>query len=166
MRVSASTYPDNLGHKNYPGCFRCHDGAHFKVQNGVLTNEAIPSSCATCHTFPQVGTGTSVSSFLIGPRPASHTERFWLFDHKEIAATDDGASCAACHTVTYCQNCHDSPSINVPHDNILFDHPGLIDQLDGTASCALCHQPTYCERCHPKGVPGFSSRPPPSESPH
>ena len=28
MKVSARTYPDNLGHMDFPGCFRCHDGGH------------------------------------------------------------------------------------------------------------------------------------------
>ncbi len=55
MRVTGTTYPNNLGHQSSPGCFRCHDGAHYKVENGVLTKEAIPSACATCHTFPQIG---------------------------------------------------------------------------------------------------------------
>jgi len=26
MRVSWQAYPDNIGHKEFPGCFRCHDG--------------------------------------------------------------------------------------------------------------------------------------------
>ena len=55
MRVTGTTYPNNLGHQSAPGCFRCHDGAHYKVENGALTKETIPSSCSTCHTFPQIG---------------------------------------------------------------------------------------------------------------
>lgn len=26
MKVTWGTYPDNIGHMDYPGCFRCHDG--------------------------------------------------------------------------------------------------------------------------------------------
>ncbi len=157
MKVSASTYPDNLGHKNSPGCFRCHDGAHFKVENGVLSKESIPSSCATCHTFPQVGASGTTSSFLIGERPDTHADRFWVFDHKTLAGSDAGkATCAACHTQTYCENCHKSPAINVTHDNMLFNHAKVI-AAQGTTTCGLCHQPQGCEKCHPAGVPGFTS---------
>ena len=31
MKVTAATYPNHMGHEDWPGCFRCHDGAHFKV---------------------------------------------------------------------------------------------------------------------------------------
>ena len=27
MKVTWGTYPNNIGHKAYPGCFRCHEGA-------------------------------------------------------------------------------------------------------------------------------------------
>ena len=30
MKVTATTYPNNLGHQDFPGCFRCHDGGHFR----------------------------------------------------------------------------------------------------------------------------------------
>src|SRR5665647_1814467 len=62
MKVQAKTYPDNLGHQNSPGCFRCHDGAHYLVVKGKITNEKIPSECSTCHTFPQIGTGATDAS--------------------------------------------------------------------------------------------------------
>jgi hypothetical protein len=44
MRVSWGTYANNLGHQDFPGCFRCHDGAH-KSDDG----REIPSACDTCH---------------------------------------------------------------------------------------------------------------------
>ena len=28
MKVTWGTYPNNIGHNNFPGCFRCHDGNH------------------------------------------------------------------------------------------------------------------------------------------
>lgn len=163
MRVSASTYPDNLGHKDYPGCFRCHDGSHFKVVNGQLSSEAIPSQCSTCHTFPQVGSSGAATSFLIGERPQSHTDRMWLFNHNKLAtnangqatANGSGTQCAACHTQSYCENCHTSPAINVPHANMPQTHPAIIKKV-GLQTCALCHQAGYCERCHPNGIIGFS----------
>jgi nitrate/TMAO reductase-like tetraheme cytochrome c subunit len=44
MHVTWGTYFNNLGHMNWPGCFRCHDGNHVAA-NG----EVIPNDCSTCH---------------------------------------------------------------------------------------------------------------------
>jgi hypothetical protein len=44
MNVTWGTYPNNIGHMDFPGCFRCHDGAH-KSKDG----REIPSDCGTCH---------------------------------------------------------------------------------------------------------------------
>ena len=44
MMISWGTYPNNLGHDLFPGCFRCHDDNH-KTDSG----KAIPQDCATCH---------------------------------------------------------------------------------------------------------------------
>jgi hypothetical protein len=46
MNVTWGTYPNHIGHKDSPGCFRCHDGEH-KTADG----QAIVSDCDTCHTF-------------------------------------------------------------------------------------------------------------------
>jgi hypothetical protein len=44
MDVTWGTYPNNIGHKNFPGCFRCHDESHE-----TETGEVISQDCATCH---------------------------------------------------------------------------------------------------------------------
>ena len=44
MDVTWGTYPDNLGHTNSPGCFRCHDGNHVSADG-----KTIPNDCDTCH---------------------------------------------------------------------------------------------------------------------
>lgn len=151
MRVTAATYPDNLGHEAYPGCFRCHDGAHYKVVGGSLTTETIPSACATCHTFPQIGENTS--GILIGQRPSSHDDRLWIFDHKTAVSAVDPAStsCGACHTRTYCENCHNTPAVQVPHDDMVYNHAAVIRKT-GSGACVLCHRPSYCEQCHVGGI--------------
>src|ERR1035438_3178178 len=41
MKASWKVYPDNIGHKDWPGCFRCHDGLH-KTADGkrsIKTND-------------------------------------------------------------------------------------------------------------------------------
>jgi nitrate/TMAO reductase-like tetraheme cytochrome c subunit len=44
LKVTWGTYPDNLGHTDFPGCFRCHDDAH--VTSGKKT---ITQDCSVCH---------------------------------------------------------------------------------------------------------------------
>lgn len=46
MKITWGTYLSHLGHKNSPGCFRCHDDAH-KTADG----KAITQDCSTCHTL-------------------------------------------------------------------------------------------------------------------
>jgi nitrate/TMAO reductase-like tetraheme cytochrome c subunit len=151
MRVTAATYPNNIGHQTAPGCFRCHDGAHYKVVDGALTDETIPSSCATCHTFPQIG--ATESGVLIGQRPKSHDDRLWVFSHKtEVTSVDPSQeTCGACHTRTYCENCHNTPAVKVPHDEMVFNHAAVVKET-GALACALCHQPAYCSQCHSNDV--------------
>jgi hypothetical protein len=147
MRVTGETYPNNLGHQSAPGCFRCHDGAHFKVVNGALTKETIPSACSTCHTFPQIG--AVESGVLIGERPVTHNETTWVFDHKSRVSSLDpaGTTCGACHTRTYCEGCHNTAVAQVNHDQMLYNHASVVHET-GSQVCAYCHQPAFCATCH------------------
>jgi hypothetical protein len=44
MRVTWGTHPNNLGHIDSPGCFRCHDGSHTSADGQTITND-----CSACH---------------------------------------------------------------------------------------------------------------------
>jgi hypothetical protein len=46
MKVTFGTYPNNIGHVDSPGCFRCHDDDH-KSKAG----KAIGQDCETCHAI-------------------------------------------------------------------------------------------------------------------
>jgi NapC/NirT cytochrome c family, N-terminal region len=46
MDVTWGTYPNNLGHADFPGCFRCHDGSH-----STADGHTIPNDCDTCHSL-------------------------------------------------------------------------------------------------------------------
>jgi hypothetical protein len=46
MKVTWGTYPQNIGHTDFPGCFRCHDGGHT-AQNG----QTITQDCNACHNL-------------------------------------------------------------------------------------------------------------------
>lgn len=44
MRVTWGVHPNNLGHNDSPGCFRCHDGSHTSADGQTITND-----CSACH---------------------------------------------------------------------------------------------------------------------
>lgn len=44
LKVTWGTYPNNLGHTDFPGCFRCHDGSHTSADGKSITQD-----CSTCH---------------------------------------------------------------------------------------------------------------------
>ena len=46
MKVTFGTYPNNIGHIDSPGCFRCHDDDH-KSKDG----RKIGQDCETCHAI-------------------------------------------------------------------------------------------------------------------
>jgi nitrate/TMAO reductase-like tetraheme cytochrome c subunit len=57
MKASWKTYPDNIGHKDWPGCFRCHDGLH-KTADGKRSIKA--DDCIACHTILAQGSGAEL----------------------------------------------------------------------------------------------------------
>ena len=44
MRITWGTHPNNIGHEDFLGCFRCHDGKH-KSSDGRIIND----DCSACH---------------------------------------------------------------------------------------------------------------------
>jgi nitrate/TMAO reductase-like tetraheme cytochrome c subunit len=44
MNVQFGTYPNNIGHMDFPGCFRCHDDNHK-----TTAGKAIGQDCDSCH---------------------------------------------------------------------------------------------------------------------
>jgi nitrate/TMAO reductase-like tetraheme cytochrome c subunit len=46
MKVTWGTHPNHIGHMNYPGCFRCHDGDHTAKDGKAITQD-----CAACHNL-------------------------------------------------------------------------------------------------------------------
>ena len=159
MNVNWESHPDNIGHKDFPGCFRCHDGKHLSSDN-----KAIRLECNICHSIPQVAgpdqplPAIPVSSAI---EPETHRSTTWLAEHRYRFDT----SCESCHTVdnpggsdnsSFCSNsaCHASewnyagldapkvrelsappkaPSKGVPNP---VPHP-----VSATTDCKTCHGP-------------------------
>jgi hypothetical protein len=44
LKVTWGTYPNNLGHTDDPGCFRCHDASHMTPDNKTIAQD-----CNACH---------------------------------------------------------------------------------------------------------------------
>lgn len=127
--LSWDTHPNNTGHRDAPGCFRCHDGQHLSEQGEVIRLE-----CNLCHTIPTVvrpGDLSPVLPLTPGLEPSSHLDSTWISRH----ATAFDASCSNCHTTSnlggvddqsFCSNsaCHGSS-----WEYAGFDAPGLASML-------------------------------------
>jgi hypothetical protein len=46
MKINWGAYPINVGHEDFPGCFRCHDGAHSSQSGDSITQD-----CSACHNL-------------------------------------------------------------------------------------------------------------------
>lgn len=85
MKADWRAYPENIGHKDWPGCFRCHDGKHIAA--ATPNKKQIPASdCTSCHTIIAQGTATELQ--MISPAGQK-------FQHPGDPV--DGA-CNDCHT--------------------------------------------------------------------
>lgn len=84
MKVNWSTHPNNIGHKDWPGCFRCHDGKHKTVDG---TRSLGGSDCNSCHTILAQGDRTQIREL----NPDGHP-----FLHVDAEYSD--FSCTECHT--------------------------------------------------------------------
>ncbi len=108
-----NSHPNNIGHKDFPGCFRCHDGKHLNADQ-----EAIRLECNLCHSIPVVAQAEDFVSQIEIPRglePDSHKHPNWIARHR----TYFDQSCQSCHTTenaggtdnsSFCSNsaCHGS----------------------------------------------------------
>ncbi|MGB7438463.1 MAG: NapC/NirT family cytochrome c [Candidatus Acidiferrum sp.] len=54
MHVTWGTHPNNVGHTDSPGCFRCHDGSHSSANGQTITND-----CSACHQLLTAGEDNS-----------------------------------------------------------------------------------------------------------
>jgi hypothetical protein len=111
QKVDWTTHPNNLGHIESAGCFRCHDGKHMNAQQ-----KAIRLECNLCHSIPAVATSKDFLTNIEinrGPEPASHLNPNWISLHHN--AFD--STCSNCHTTgdpggtsntSFCSNsaCH------------------------------------------------------------
>ncbi|HLW35972.1 MAG TPA: hypothetical protein VKS98_09960, partial [Chthoniobacterales bacterium] len=83
-KVDWRTHPDFVGHKNWNGCFRCHDGKHVAA-GGKMSIKA--SDCKSCHLILAQGSGEAFNQVNAQG-----------FDFVHIDAPYSEFSCTDCHT--------------------------------------------------------------------
>jgi nitrate/TMAO reductase-like tetraheme cytochrome c subunit len=84
VNVDWRTHPDFVGHKNWNGCFRCHDGKHAAA-DGKMSIKA--SDCKSCHLILAQGSGEAFNQI----NAQGH-------DFVHIDAPYSDFSCTDCHT--------------------------------------------------------------------
>lgn len=111
QEVYWDTHPNNLAHRDSPGCLRCHDGKHL-----TEAEEAIRLECNLCHSIPTVSAPRELTALVElgrGFEPESHKHPNWIAMHNEIF----DQTCEGCHTTddpggtsntSFCSNsaCH------------------------------------------------------------
>lgn len=76
-------YPNNIGHKDWLGCFRCHDDKHK-----TAAGEPVKSSdCTSCHTILSQGRGAALETL---------SAKGLEFDHPG-GDIDPDLTCSDCH---------------------------------------------------------------------
>jgi hypothetical protein len=169
MNVNWRTYASNIGHRNWPGCFRCHDGKHRSKDGRVLAAE-----CSICHTAPVRTPLSPLGEVALSSDQPWHPMEL-AGKHAEILCTRCHAAgyrppleCSECHTLdaaapmmaSGCETCHLRPGSRTPLADCRDCHEGqeglhARETHAGTA-CADCHPPhawkvaerDACLTCH------------------
>ncbi len=89
MKATWDAYPSHIGHMEFNGCFRCHNGSHESEDGKVISRD-----CNLCHTILAQGSAgnyetTSIDGSLEFRHPVDIDEAW-----KEMA-------CADCHRYLY-----------------------------------------------------------------
>lgn len=170
MRVNWQAYPDNIGHKEFPGCFRCHEGKHVSADGKTITR-----NCDACHDFLEKRQGGEALVRVAATPAFAHP---WKLGgrHAEIrcgvchtGGPAKPATCAGCHAIPtvgpmsgmQCRECHLKEQQVKPLAGCADCHgePAELHQVTShrEAGCAACHAPhawspeprQTCLTCHP-----------------
>ncbi|MDP2991256.1 MAG: cytochrome c3 family protein, partial [Kiritimatiellota bacterium] len=150
--VDYRTYPNNIGHKYFIGCFRCHDGKHIGDNKKTVSRE-----CNVCHEFQRpVSVPGLQNAFLQG-----------TIEHlMKLEGPHADLQCSSCHTGgrgpdPTCKGCHTAQTSFSRGDVPAL--PGLkaTKSIMAEVECDACHDlgkpltaenmTAQCDACHKKG---------------
>lgn len=150
MDVNWRTYPNNIGHKVFPGCFRCHDSRHVDESGQPITHE-----CGACHEFliPEVGADGGAllrPSGFVHPYPLEGTHAQLRCDQCHSGGVGPAASCDGCHANVTAFRAGSSAA---------FTRFGIVaDKMAEAVNCEGCHNvaeplkldaiDALCMECH------------------
>jgi len=133
MKVDWRTYGSNIGHRNWPGCFRCHDGKHVNSSGKVLTTE-----CATCHTSPQRGALAPIGAQM--PASAPSNWHPWELKGKHAAMLCNRCHAAGYRPPTACAECHKLDSKAPMMDGGCDTCHAKEQEIKPINDCKTCHE--------------------------
>jgi hypothetical protein len=152
MKVNWTTYPNDIGHRDWPGCFRCHDGHHVSPSGKKLTK-----SCAICHTMPQRGPLMPLGAAAPASKEPWHR---WPLEGKHAEILCDRCHRAGCPVTKDCASCHkiatSDPMMSMSCSTCHLKEA----ETNPTVNCRLCHglkglhrkgehSSSACVACHP-----------------
>lgn len=89
MKASWKAYPNNVGHMESDGCFRCHNDRHASDQGKVISKD-----CNLCHTIMAQGT----------PAVMEYSNSFEPLEFRhpvDIDGAEKTEMCSSCHSQLY-----------------------------------------------------------------
>lgn len=160
QELTWNTHPNNVGHRDAPGCFRCHDGQHVNDAGEVIRIE-----CNLCHSIPEVvrpGEIEPMIALTTGIEPSTHLDSTWINRHH----LEFDATCSNCHTTTnpggtddqsFCANsgCHgntwkyagfDAPGLAAALGITQAEPEPLLVDFEGTPTYQIL-QPLFTQAC-------------------
>ena len=86
MKVKWSAYPNNIGHLEFDGCFRCHNDTHQNEAGSVISKD-----CNLCHEIIQQGPVASLQNAVTG-------QSLTFIHPEDIGDAWRESLCTECHT--------------------------------------------------------------------
>ncbi|MCB4757524.1 MAG: NapC/NirT family cytochrome c [Elusimicrobia bacterium] len=87
MKTDWRSHPNHIGHLEFDGCFRCHDGQHKSKDGKVISND-----CNICHTILAQGNPTDISAGQLKAQSFRHPV--------DMSIDVTQMKCTLCHSST------------------------------------------------------------------
>ena len=173
--VTWGVHPNQLGHEDFPGCFRCHDDGHVNA-----ARQAIGDTCESCHAILVDGQPVSAPSApemtLTSARSALPQQMTFdtnageaVFDHPKHVEYEKG-ECTACHNalfpmsradLRYGENLH--RAAEAAKSSCAGCHVADGEAFASAGNCEKCHTGLSAPRTMVAGVRSAAASPLPGE---